>query len=63
MENISVTVAYPISVQIDVDLTQLTDDEYVEQKRNEAKDLADKAMEENFPEPLVIDSEFSGLIE
>ena len=61
---IKVSIAYFVgSVEIDFDTSRINDKDYLEQKRNEAKALADKYLEASPPTSVVIDSDIPELNE
>lgn len=63
MAELWVAVSYPVMVNIDFDCSKVMDDDYVEQKRNEAKDKADEWIIMNRVLPVIHDAEIPALIE
>lgn len=63
MTKAHMTVIYPISVEVDFDESRRGDEEYLEQKREEAKDLSEKILESSTIKPVIHDSSEPELIE
>ena len=63
MKKVKVTVVYPITVEIEIDLTKINDPHYVFEKQNEAKDLADKIFDSSSIDPIIHYSDCLELIE
>lgn len=58
-----VTVIFPFTFDIEFDPKKANDDDYVEAKRNEAKDLADYYLEQGGVKPVIHESSVDALIE
>ena len=58
-----VTVIYPVTVEIDFDQRKSDDEDYLEEKRDEAKNLADKFIQSSPPCPVIHESDIDELIE
>lgn len=58
-----VTVIYPVTIEVDVDESQVSDDEYILKKRNEAKDLADQMFDCSSIDSVIHSSDVDQLIE
>jgi hypothetical protein len=63
MSKIWITVSYPVSIEIEFDAGKIMDDEYIAQKREEAKTLSESVMETTGIKPVISDAELPGLIE
>lgn len=60
---VQVTVIFPVTVEVDYAPQKARDEDYVEAKRNEAKDLAGKYLEQGCVKPVIHDSQVHALIE
>lgn len=58
-----VTVIYPVTVEIDFDQRKADDEDYLEEKRDEAKNLADQYIQSSPPRPVIHEADIDELIE
>ena len=56
---VQLTVVFPVEVEIDVDVTKLNDDDYICQKRDEAKNIASKIIEPSTIKPIIHNADCS----
>ena len=63
MSKIWVSVNFPVQVELEFDNSKSSDEDYIEQKQEEAKDIAAEILNTSSIEPVINDSESSDMIE
>lgn len=63
MSKIWVLVNFPIQIELEFDRSKSSDEDYIERKQKEAKDIAAAILNTSFIRPIIHDSELSDMIE
>ena len=57
------TVIYPVNVEVEFDTKRFEDDDYIESKQEEAKDLADNILTTSTIKPVIHAAQWDELVE